>query len=67
MARLDSVKAPALVIWGMRDPVLPPYLGDKLYGYLKNAKGRSFIALEDVGHYPPVKCQSAMPIWCPPG
>ncbi|MGF7150415.1 pimeloyl-ACP methyl ester carboxylesterase [Sphingomonas zeicaulis] len=55
MARLDAVKAPVLVIWGMRDPVLPPYLGDKLFGYLKNAKGRSFIALEDVGHYPPVE------------
>ena len=55
MARLAGVKAPVLVIWGMRDPVLPPYLGDKLYGYLKNARSRSFIALEDVGHYPPVE------------
>lgn len=55
MERLAAVKAPVLVIWGMRDPVLPPYLGDKLYGYLNNAKGRSFIALPDVGHYPPVE------------
>lgn len=55
MARLAGVKAPVLILWGMRDPVLPPYLGDKLYGYLANAKARSFIALHDVGHYPPVE------------
>lgn len=55
MARLDAVTAPTLIIWGMRDPVLPPYLGEKLFDYLKNVKGRSFIAMEDVGHYPPVE------------
>jgi pimeloyl-ACP methyl ester carboxylesterase len=55
MARLAGVKAPVLIIWGMRDPVLPPYLGEKLDGYLPNARTRSFVALEDVGHYPPVE------------
>ncbi|MET0245530.1 MAG: alpha/beta hydrolase [Sphingomonas sp.] len=55
MARLAGVKAPVLIIWGMRDPVLPPYLGEKLDGYLANARTRSFVALEDVGHYPPVE------------
>lgn len=55
MARLAGVKAPVLILWGMRDPVLPPYLGQKLYGYLKNARSRSIIELADVGHYPPVE------------
>lgn len=55
MARLAGVKAPTLVIWGMRDPVLPPYLGERLHDYLKSSTGSSFIALADVGHYPPVE------------
>jgi pimeloyl-ACP methyl ester carboxylesterase len=55
MARLAAVKAPTLILWGMRDQVLKPENGQALYGYLTGAKSRSFIALDDVGHYPPME------------
>ncbi|MEC3947475.1 alpha/beta fold hydrolase [Sphingobium sp. HWE2-09] len=55
MARLAAVKAPTLILWGMRDHVLKPENGQALYGYLTGAKSRSFVALDDVGHYPPME------------
>ncbi|MET0364092.1 MAG: alpha/beta hydrolase [Sphingobium sp.] len=55
MARLSAVKASTLILWGMRDPVLKPGNGQALFGYLTGAKSRSFVALEDVGHYPPME------------
>ncbi|MEC3911472.1 alpha/beta hydrolase [Sphingobium sp. CR2-8] len=55
MANLRAVKAPTLILWGMRDHVLKPENGQALYGYLTGAKSRSFVALDDVGHYPPME------------
>jgi pimeloyl-ACP methyl ester carboxylesterase len=55
MARLAAVKAPTLILWGMRDYVLKPENGQALYSYLTGAKSRSFVALDDVGHYPPME------------
>lgn len=55
MARLKAVRAPVLILWGMRDPVLPPPAGKALYRYLANAVSRSFVAMETVGHYPPLE------------
>jgi pimeloyl-ACP methyl ester carboxylesterase len=52
--RLKAVKAPTLIIWGMRDPVLPPKVGtdlrDRLTGVIP-----SMVTLDDVGHYPPIE------------
>jgi pimeloyl-ACP methyl ester carboxylesterase len=55
MANLKAVKAPTLILWGMRDHVLKPENGQALYNYLTGAKSRSFVALADVGHYPPME------------
>ncbi len=55
MARLKAVKTSTLILWGMRDEVLKPENGMALFNYLTNAKSRSFVALEDVGHYPPME------------
>lgn len=59
MAQLAKVKAPVLLIWGMRDYVLPPVQGYDLEKYLVNAKSRSFVALDTVGHYPPMESPEA--------
>lgn len=37
MARLAAVKAPVLILWGMKDPVLSPPTDIALYDYLPNA------------------------------
>nr|WP_225899720.1 alpha/beta hydrolase [Croceicoccus gelatinilyticus] len=60
MARLDAVKAPVLIMWGMRDYVLLPNQGRDLESYLKNASSRSFVELESVGHYPPMESPEAV-------
>jgi pimeloyl-ACP methyl ester carboxylesterase len=60
MAQLAKVKAPVLLVWGMRDYVLPPVQGYDLEKYLVNAKSRSFVALDTVGHYPPMESPEAV-------
>ncbi|PEQ11401.1 hypothetical protein B2G71_17775 [Novosphingobium sp. PC22D] len=61
MAHLKAVTAPVLLIWGMRDYVLrPDEEGRALESYLSNAKSRSFVALETVGHYPPMESPEAV-------
>lgn len=60
MAMLAKVKAPVLLVWGMRDYVLPPVQGYDLEKYLVNAKSRSFVALDTVGHYPPMESPEAV-------
>lgn len=60
MAQLAKVRAPVLLVWGMRDYVLPPVQGYDLQKYLVNARSRSFIALDTVGHYPPMESPEAV-------
>ena len=60
MARLAAVKASTMIIWGMKDYVLPPEEGRDLENYLVNAQTRSFVALESVGHYPPMESPEAV-------
>lgn len=60
MAQLAKVKAPVLILWGMRDYVLPPVQGYDLERYLANAQSRSFVALDTVGHYPPMESPEAV-------
>ena len=56
-AALAGVKAPALLVWGLHDFVLPPATMGVLAGYLKAAPV-STIVLPDVGHYPPFEVPS---------
>jgi pimeloyl-ACP methyl ester carboxylesterase len=60
MALLAKVKAPVLIVWGMRDYVLPPEQAYDLEKYLVNAQSRSFVALDTVGHYPPMESPEAV-------
>lgn len=60
MAYLAKVKAPVMLVWGMRDYVLPPVQGRDLESYLVNARSRSFVALDSVGHYPPMESPEAV-------
>lgn len=51
---MAKVTVPVLLVWGARDPLLPPATADTLAGYLKNAQV-SKLLLPDVGHYPPLE------------
>lgn len=61
LAHLHGVRAPVLIVWGMRDLVLPAdTAGKALQGYLDHAKSVSFVALDSVGHYPPMESPDAV-------
>jgi pimeloyl-ACP methyl ester carboxylesterase len=61
LAHLHGVRAPVLIVWGMRDLVLPAATAGKaLQGYLDHAKSVSFVALDSVGHYPPMESPNAV-------
>ena len=49
-----KITCPVLLLWGERDPLLPPAAADAAAGYLKNASV-SKIFMPDVGHYPPLE------------
>jgi len=51
---MEAVRAPTLLIWGARDPLLPIDAKDALERHLANAPV-STIVMPDVGHYPPVE------------
>ncbi|MFK7958311.1 MAG: alpha/beta fold hydrolase [Lysobacterales bacterium] len=51
---LAAVKAPTLLVWGMRDPVLPPATLELLAARLTAAEVK-ITKLEDVSHYPPLE------------
>lgn len=53
-ARLAKVRAPTLLIWGMRDNVLPWAAAKALREHLTGVQA-SVVALDDVGHYPPIE------------
>jgi pimeloyl-ACP methyl ester carboxylesterase len=48
-ARLPLVRAPALVLWGDRDPYVPARFADELARALGNARARHF---DDAAHWP---------------
>ena len=51
LARLAAVRAPTLLVWGMRDPVLPYRTAVALRDHLTGTTA-SLLLLDDVGHYP---------------
>lgn len=51
---LGGVKAPTQLIWGMRDPVLPPATAELLASRLTATTVR-MDELDDVSHYPPLE------------
>jgi len=53
-ATLAKVVAPALLVWGTRDPLLSAASASTLAGYLTHAQV-STLLLPDVGHYPPLE------------
>jgi pimeloyl-ACP methyl ester carboxylesterase len=48
-SRLDEVRAPALVVWGMRDPYIP---GRFARAYADALGGAELLELDDAGHWP---------------
>lgn len=53
-AKMATITAPALLIWGTADKLLPEPAADALEGYLPNSQ-ISRILMPDVGHYPPLE------------
>lgn len=53
-AALRAIKAPTLLLWGARDPILPPQSASDLAAGLRNAQV-STVMMRDVGHYPPLE------------
>ncbi|MGF7156347.1 pimeloyl-ACP methyl ester carboxylesterase [Novosphingobium gossypii] len=51
---LDAITAPTLLLWGARDPVLPPKKAADLQQALHHAQV-STLMMPDVGHYPPLE------------
>jgi pimeloyl-ACP methyl ester carboxylesterase len=47
--RLGSLRVPALVVWGMRDPYIPASFAR---GYADALAGAELVELADAGHYP---------------
>ncbi len=54
IAAFDAVRAPTLLVWGARDPLLTPPTAAVLAGYLHHAQV-SVVFIPDVGHYPPLE------------
>jgi pimeloyl-ACP methyl ester carboxylesterase len=54
VAAMRQVRAPTLLLWGGRDPLLPPASAGVLAGYLAQAQISTLI-LPDVGHFPPLE------------
>ncbi len=52
--RMNSITAPALLIWGTMDPLLPESAAVALQGHLSSSQ-TSRVLLSDVGHYPPLE------------
>jgi pimeloyl-ACP methyl ester carboxylesterase len=56
-AGLDRIECPALVVWGGRDPYLPPRFGSLYAERIPNAE---LVALPDAGHWPWVDDESVV-------
>jgi pimeloyl-ACP methyl ester carboxylesterase len=51
--KVEDIRAPALVIQGGKDPIVPRYAGEALARRMPNAK---LVLLEDCGHCPQLDC-----------
>ncbi len=58
---LAEVRAPTLLVWGMRDPVLPPSTVELLANRL-TAAAVEVRELEDVSHYPPLEAPAEVAV-----
>jgi pimeloyl-ACP methyl ester carboxylesterase len=47
--RLAAIEAPALIVWGEHDRLVPLALGRQLHGHLPQAR---FVVIEGAGHVP---------------
>lgn len=50
--RLGGIKAPALIMVGQRDSILPPHLSEYIH---KSIPGSRFMIIDGAGHLPPVE------------
>ena len=55
--RLASLKVPALVVWGQKDPLLPVSVGRSLADLIP---GADFVPLAGCGHSPPEEAPAAL-------
>jgi len=51
---LAAVRAPVLLLWGRRDPVLPPETATLMESRL-GSEDKQTVMLDDVSHYPPLE------------
>lgn len=59
---MAKIRAPAFLVWGTGDPLLPESAADAIVRYLKNAN-ISKILMPDVGHYPPLEVPDRFARW----
>jgi pimeloyl-ACP methyl ester carboxylesterase len=51
---LAAVRAPTLLLWGSRDPVLPPETAELMASRI-GAEHKHLVLFDDVSHYPPLE------------
>jgi pimeloyl-ACP methyl ester carboxylesterase len=56
-AQLGELRPPTLLIWGERDPVMPPKIGWRLRGLIPHSR---LVTLPGVGHTPPLEAPEAV-------
>lgn len=54
--RYPELHSPTLLLWGKKDRVVKPAVGERLHALLPNSR---FVALEGVGHLPPEEAPAA--------
>ena len=54
---LETTDVPLAFVWGMRDPISGAHIGERIRERLPAAE---FIALEDVGHWPPLEAPESV-------
>ncbi len=57
VGHLDGLDRPTSVVWGGRDPVAIPTIGERLARALPDAR---FVRLEDVGHFSPLEAPAEL-------
>jgi pimeloyl-ACP methyl ester carboxylesterase len=55
--RARRIEMPTLIVWGMRDPALPPRL---LRGLARDIPQAEFVELPDCGHFVPEEAPDAL-------
>lgn len=56
VARYPEVRTPTLLVWGRQDPVVPPWVGERLARDLPHAR---LVVLDRCGHLPMEECPEA--------